>query len=119
MKNALFFYIINNSFLEDKEYNNSCQNKQKGIHFDYFRKTKEFLFSCSYSGIRISIIKFDEDGNEIRINNTIKYYISVYGLFSSSIIMLSTFSQYSIIYTGNDPNSFHYLLSKELIHSYI
>ena len=49
---------------------------QNGMHVDYFRKTNEFLFFCSYSGIRISIIKFDEDGNEIRINNNIKYYIS-------------------------------------------
>ena len=86
---------------------------QNGMHVDYFRKTNEFLFFCSYSGIRISIIKFDEDGNEISTNNNIKYYISGYGLFSYSILMLSTFSHYSIIYTWNDQNSFRYLLSKE------
>ena len=39
-----FYNIINNTFSDDKKYFNSCQNQPRGIHVDYFEKTKEFIF---------------------------------------------------------------------------
>ena len=119
--NCIFYNIIDNTFSEDKKYFNSCQNKPKGIHVDYFAKTKEFIFSCSDSGLGLTILKFDEDGTAIdytegSIINANYKFNSGYGLFSFSILFLSKYSQYSIIFTtttSNGENCKHYLLPEE------
>ena len=111
-----FYNILTNSFLEDKQYTIQCQYKPKGMHVDYFSKTKEFIFSCSNSGIKLGIMKFDENGNQIgdaSIPISSNYYFTGYSLYSYSILLLSGSSQYSIIYTSTSDNAYHYLLSPD------
>ena len=119
---CIIYDITKNSFFEDTKYFNVCGNIPRGIQIDYFEETKEFIFSCTNTGIAISIIKFDSDGNVIGDTKLIEetnYYFNRYGLFSYSIIFLSKYSQYSILYSGNTVMSYHCLFSDEFKPSHI
>ena len=110
--NCIFYNIKNNTFTEDKKYFNKCSNVAKGIHVDFFSKTKEFIFSC-VSGRELTILKFDENGNALNLNGSAidtNYNFDGYGLFSFSILFLFNNTQYSILYTANNENCFYYLL---------
>ena len=104
--NCIFYNITNNSFSEDKHYFVACQNLPKGLHVDYFEKTKEFIASCSDSGIGLSIMKFDEKENILNTNKSCiesNYWFdyTTSKLYSFSVIYLSEYSEYTILYTGN------------------
>ena len=115
------YSIINNSFSEDKQYLNVCQNKPKGLHVDFFDKTKEFIFSCSNSALGLTIIKFNEDGNIIGEDNGSidpNFEFTGTSLFSYSILFLQNYSQYTILLTCESYNpygkySHHFLLPEE------
>jgi len=114
--NCIFYDIIENSFSKDIKYFGKCQNVPRDIHVYYFEETKEFIFSCVY-GMYLSIIKFDSDGNIIGENNFIenpnyKFLGTGYSVFSYSIIFLSKYSQYFIIYTINTEESYFNSLSE-------
>ena len=105
--NCIFYDIIEDSFSEHIKYFDVCGMKPNAIHVDYFEQTKEFIFSCSINAFSLSIMKFDSDGNVILENNFIQepnYYLpnAGYSLFSYSIIFLSKYSQYSVLYTNTD-----------------
>ena len=119
---CIIYDITKNSFSDDIKYFNVCGNIPRGIHIDYFEETKEFIFSCTNTGIAISIIKFDSDGNVIGEKKLIEetnYYFIGTGLFSYTIIFLSKYSQYSILYSANTVKSYHCLFSEEFKPSHI
>ena len=101
---CVFYNIINNSFSEHKKYFKTCKDEPRSSHVDYFSKTKEFIYSCSDSGMGLTIMKFDEDGNAIDYNNTDispNYYFSGFGLYSYSILFLPKYSKYSLLLSSS------------------
>ena len=120
--NCFFYNIINNTISQDIKYFTKCCNVPRKMHVDYFAKTKEFIFSCSDGGLQMTIIKFDEEGKTILNNTTIKpnyNFNSGYELYTFSILFISNYSQYSIIYTTDinylgNANCKHILLPENL-----
>ena len=120
--NCIFYNIINNTFTQDKKYFSSCQDTVKQLNVEFFTKTKEFIFSCAI-GIKLTILKFDENGNAINLNvtpiNTNYEFSKGNNFYCYSILFLSNNTQYSILYTTTNEYCYNEFLPETFNPSYI
>ena len=64
------YNIDQNKFLnQDKYIYSTCQSNINHISLNYFRESKEYIFSCTEITADIYFIKFDQDFNPIRQNS--------------------------------------------------
>ena len=100
--------IDKNEFVKNGKYiSNQCLIKRNVYSLEYFKETREYIFSCADNTAQINLIKFDQNFNVISIesdglvqNNTILkiddcYYIQYY-----SFVFIS--QGYKIIGGGGD-----------------
>ena len=113
---CILYNIINNSFCFDKEYLKMCNDQHtRNMHVYFFGKTKEFIFSCAV-GNQLTIRQINEDGNPIDVNDSsisYNYKFQGYQIFSYSILFLSEYLKYSILYCASSGESKYYFLPDE------
>ena len=108
---CILYNITNNTLSSVKFFFNYCNdNPTRRIQVYFFKKTKEFIFSCNY-GTYITIRKINEDGEAVDSNDTsidTNYPLQGYNLFSYSILFLSKYKKYSILYCDSSDLSNYY-----------
>ena len=113
---CLLYNIINNIFSDDKQYLNSCNDdKTRKVQVYFFKKTKEFIFSC-IMGTGLTIRKFNEDGNLLDSSESsigTNYQSQENNFNTYSILFLDINSKYSILFCASETGSKYYLLPDE------
>ena len=113
---CILYNIINNSFSDDKQYLNNCNDDQtRKVQVYFFEKTKEFIFSCVV-GKDLTIRKFNEEGKLLDSSESSigsNYQSQTNNFITYSILFLSKYSKYSILYCDSDDASKYYFLPEE------
>ena len=82
----------------DKYISNQCNADINRLSVEYFKETKEHIFSCTKESAQINIVKFDENYDIIEINAQKETSLSIthcYSTFYYSILFIS--NQYTVI----------------------
>ena len=91
---SCFYYDINTREFSGIHYfGYKCKRGFYVNNLSYFRKTKEFIFSCVDSVSLYSIIKFDENINLLQSNSYGIYNLSAYCYSVNSFFILYSFEQ--------------------------
>ena len=92
---CVVYNIDNNKFEKYKNYiSNQCGTDIYRISVDYYKETKEFIFSCTQSNADIYLAKFDQNLDLININSQAEATLSISHCYASYF--------YSILFMQND-----------------
>ena len=87
------YNIDENSFTKYKKYvSQECNPATNTISVNYFKETKEFIFSCNKGDQNLNIVKFDDNLDVIPINENEETQIQMehcYATFFYSILFMS------------------------------
>ena len=106
---SCFYYDIKfNNFSHIVKIANNCRGGMFFNRFYFFKRTKEFIFSCKDNNINLTITKFDKDMN--LISNIEEFKLTnLYGLNSFAIVYIPIEQKYKIIlYLYNYPIQINY-----------
>ena len=68
------YNIDDNQFSKNNNYlNNQCEANINHITLNYYKETKQYIFSCTYINAQIYTIIFDENFNPVEINSGSEY----------------------------------------------
>ena len=92
---CVVYNIDDNKFIKYKNYiSNQCGADIYRISVDYYKETREFIFSCTQSNANIYIAKFDQNLDVVNINSEPEATLSISQCYTSYF--------YSILFMLND-----------------
>ena len=93
------YNIDDNTFTKFKKYiSHQCDADINSLTVDYYKETKEYIFSCMLNQPEIYIVKFDQNFDVIKINSKEESTLPIdqcYSLFFYSILFLN--NEYTVI----------------------
>ena len=92
---CLYYNIYTREFSRIYEFGSSCKNNLYSLKLYYFKKTKEFIFSCISNSVGYySIIKFTENMNIITPEDIDDYKANCYRVLSIDILLMPQSEEY-------------------------